>query len=386
MTVLKSNQTFFSLPLHGPWLLFAIWLVVQCYVFFHFGISEGADSDFYMTNAKGLLQGHFPEDRGIWYTSYSLFLALVIVLGGNSMSIVLVQFFFSGLAAIALYKVVLHLFQNHFISFLAVLQYLLWLKIHQWNSYIYTESLFISFSIFSFALLSVSKKASHYFFTALIIGFTLFLRPTGICFFIATCGYFCFLKVKKEWITTANLLIVTPCIAIVLWILSNIVLRDYVFLIIDGYRKVEIIYPNISLGFSAAAHLDMPSAKHPPLLQLMEFVIYNPLYFLKLSSIKLLLFLGNVKPYFTWIHNLLIVILLYPIYIFAGYGFKKMNWSAENVWMMVFILMQILIVSITSENWDGRFHILILPFVFIYSAFGIAAFFQKNIMVKTKLS
>ncbi len=370
MAVLKPYQTF-SISVFGPCLLFIVWIVVQGLVFYHYGAIEALDSDFYLSFAQALSQGHIPTDRGLWYSSYSLFLAFVLALGGTLTTVVLLQFLFSGIAAFALYKLVYNLFQNYTTAFLAVLQYLLWIKIHQWNSYIYTESLFISFSIISFALLCLSKETLHYVLTALVIAFTLFLRPTGICFFIGLCGYFIFLLSNKKSISTSSLLIVMISTSILVLVLVNTLLEEYVYYFIDSYSKSELIYPNINLGLNAPQQLDLPSPSHAPLIQLIEFILYNPLYFLKLFVIKCLLFLGNIKPYFSWLHNAVVVAVLYPIYGFALYGFKKMPWTKENIFMLSYIVMQTLTVSMTSENWDGRFLILILPFVFVYAAFGM---------------
>jgi hypothetical protein len=370
MTVLKPYQTF-SLSLFGPWILFVVWLLVQAIVLWHYGVKEAVDSDFYLSNAQAISQGHIPTDRGIWYSSYSLFLAFIVGIGGNLTTVVLLQFIFSGIAAFSLYKVVHQLFQDHRIAFLAVLQYLLWIKIHQWNSYIYTESLFISFSIISFALLSFSKEAMHYVITALVIAFTLFLRPTGICLFIAVCGYLVFIIADKRRIPLSYLLLIVMGLFLLVVALLNVLLKEYIYYFIDSYSKAELIYPNINLGFSAPQRLDIPSPAHAPVMQLIEFILYNPIYFLKLFSIKCLLFLGNVKPYFSLAHNVAIVAVLYPIYGFAFYGLKKMKMNKENMFMIYFIVAQTFTISMTSENWDGRFLILILPFVFVYSAFGM---------------
>lgn len=375
MTVFKPYH-YFSIRIGGPWILWIGWMLVQSCTLWHYGIVEAVDSDFYLSNAHALSQGHFPTDRGLWYVSYSFFLALVMGIGGNLTLVVLLQFLFSGLAALALYKVVYRLFQSYTIAFLAVLQYLLWLKIHQWNSYIYTESLFISCSLISFALLCLSKNTLQYVFTALVILFTLFLRPTGICFFIGICAYFIYWLRNKKNISALSLWISTVSVAIVLIIFMNTLLTEYIYYFIDSYSKAEIIYPNINFIIETQP-LDLPSPSDPPLLQLVLFICYNPLYFLKLFGLKCFLFLSNVKPYFSWIHNLGIVLILYPIYGLAIYGFKKMRRTRENVFMIVYIILQTLTVSMTSENWDGRFLILILPFVFIYSAFGITTLLKK---------
>ncbi|MDF2456917.1 MAG: hypothetical protein K0R51_2910 [Cytophagaceae bacterium] len=369
MTVLRPTYT--SFPFIGPLLLVVLWLLVQVGVWLHYGVVEAIDSEFYTDNAKALLEGRFPTDRGLWYISYSAFLAFVFWLGGNVSTVVLLQFLFSGMAAIALYKVVLHLFQDRWTAFFTVLFYVLWIKIHQWNCYLYTESLFISFSLLSFALLSLSKRDTHYALTALVIAFTLFLRPTGICFFLALCVFLFYKGIQKKLFSKNMLLFVLPVMLFVMLILLNKMLDEYVYYFIGSYSKAELIYPNISLGLRASEHLDIPSVAHEPLIQLVEFILYNPVYFTKISLIKLLLFVGNVKPYFSWMHNTVIVIILYPLYALAFYGYQKMENSAEKFFIVSFILMQTFTVSMTSENWDGRFLLVILPFVFILSAAGM---------------
>lgn len=383
MTVLKPGSTSFSF--FGPGLLLLLWLLVQLGVWLHYGVVEAVDSDYYLQNTQALLQGHLPTDRGIWYVSYSAFLALVFWLGGNLTAVVLLQFIFSGLAAIALYKVVFHLFQDLWTAFFAVLFYLVWIKIHQWNSYIYTESLFTSLSIISFALLSLSKRTAEYILTGIVIAFTLFLRPTGICFFIALCVFMFYKGIQKKLFSKTAFFFILPAMLLLALILLNTMLDEYIFYFIDSYSKGELIYPNVSLGLRPPEHLDIPSALHAPLIQLVEFILYNPVYFIKISLIKLLLFVGNIKPYFSWMHNALIVVVLYPLYALAVYGYRKMEDSAEKFFIVSFILAQTFTVSMTSENWDGRFLLVILPFVFILSAAGSGRLLNKNQSYDSKL-
>lgn len=380
MNHLKSLRSIFSFPQAGWLLLLVTWVLVEAYTYMRYGIVLSSDSEFYLDNSRLILDGKIPEDRGIWYYSYSLVIAFIFSCGGSIATVILIQYLLSGIAAIALYKVVNHMFQNDFIAFLSVLQYLLWVKIHQWNSSLYTESLFTSFSIISFAMLVMSNKKSEYILTALLLIFTFFLRPTGSCLFVATTAFFIFKVVLKKIFSTKALAMFILCVVILTIGLLNTMLSEYIYFFIDSYSKAEIIYPNINLGVKASSNLKIPAENHAPLVQLVEFIVYNPLYFAKLFFIKFFLFIGNVKPYFTWLHNLYIVCFLYPIYLFAVYGYKKIVWAPEHAWTITFILLQTLTVSLTSENWDGRFLNLILPFVFIYASYGIYQF--KNNIIK----
>jgi len=153
-------------------------------------------------------------------------------------------------------------------------------------------------------------------------------------------------------------------------------MKYYAF--IESYSKAELIYPNISLGLQLPVDLIIPSDEHAPLTCLLMFMYSNPVYFLKITSLKLLLFLGNIKPYFSRAHNALIIGFLFPLYFFALKGFQYfMAHRKEHYFMAGFIIMQTAIVSLTSENWDGRFLIPVLPFVFMLSAVGINRWLQR---------
>src|SRR5690606_35088768 len=73
---------------------------------------------------------------------------------------------------------------------LAVLLYLAWIKIHQWNFYIYTESLYTSLTIIGLAFLIRNKTWTNYAAIIALFVFVFFIRPTGINLAIALLSYF----------------------------------------------------------------------------------------------------------------------------------------------------------------------------------------------------
>ena len=321
----------------------------------------------YHDNATALLQGVFPEGRDVWYISYSIFLAGVSLLGGDHLA-VLVQVLFSGVALYFLYQATYKITGVNMTAFLTCAFYLAWIKIHQWNFFIYTESLFTSLSIISFAALILSRTSKQYAITFIIFVFTVFVRPTGIALIVGVLVYgFAHLYHrlnKKVWVATIFI-----GVAVALLIINS-AMKDYGFL--DSYGKAELIYPNISLGLLPPDDLIMPAGDNSPLVSLITFIYSNPVYFIKITMIKLLLFLGNVKPYFSITHNVLIVAFLFPLYFFAIKGFQHFTSNRqEHYFIAGLVIMQCAIVSLTSENWDGRFLISILPFVFMLSSVGI---------------
>ncbi|WKN33376.1 hypothetical protein PZB74_08520 [Porifericola rhodea] len=142
--------------------------------------------------------------------------------------------------------------------------------------------------------------------------------------------------------------------------------------LVESYAKGEIIYPDVRLGISVPSNLIVPKNSLPPLVTLIQFVVFNPLYFIKITAIKVFLFLSNVKPYFSWLHNLLIIFILYPLYGFGIVGLRKYSYDKRILHFIVsYIIAQTITVGLTTENWDGRFLVPVLPFIFILSAIGL---------------
>jgi hypothetical protein len=365
MTV--SNRTLFVF-------LSLLWLLIQAFLFIRFGARTSVDSELYLTDAANLLYGQLPEGRSIWYVSYSAFLAFIFFCGGNSIIVVFVQIFLSGVATLCLYQLALEVYGKRNVAILAVLFYLLWIKIHEWNTFLYTESLFTSCSIISFVVLVKSKNAWHYLAASLLLLFTFFIRPTGFALVVGLLCYWVF-SLRREYLKRILALAFIGALGAVVLLVG--MLEN--FPLIDSYSKAEIIYPNITLGIEVPLNLYIPHADQSTLVRMFLFAINNPIYFLKLFSLKLFLFLGNVKPYFSIFHNTVIVLILYPMYFFAAKGFLKFPaHRKEKYFVAGFVITQTLTVALTSENWDGRFLVPLLPFVFLLAANGIALAFKKQ--------
>ncbi len=379
MTILQpiTTKQVYTFLLSQKGILVIIWACVQLLVIEHYGVVTSSDSPMYIEDATNLLNGEFPFGRSTWYASYSLFLASIFLLKGNILTVVIIQVLLSGVAACFLYRVAFNIFKDTIAAFITVLLYLLWIKIHQWNAYIYTESLFTSFSIISFSCMSLSRNKWQYSLVALLVIFTFFIRPAGLSFLCGVIGYLCVILIEKKYLSTISIIGIAMLLGALALFLLNYILSEYIYYFIKSYSHAEIIYPSIPLIIEAPSTIVTPSPTHSPLGQLVLFIVSNPIYFLKLSILKLLLFLSNIKPYFSILHNSLTVLVLFPCYAFAIYGFKKMTAVKEKIFILCFVASQAITVSLTSENWDGRFLIPILPFIFIYSGCGIAAACKK---------
>ncbi len=158
----------------------------------------------------------------------------------------------------------------------------------------------------------------------------------------------------------------------------NFCVTHFIDSFIDSYSRAEVIYPGIPFLVDPINDIFIPGADHSALVKLFLFVLNNPFFFVKISVVKAALFLAHIKPYFSLWHNLAIGIVLYPVYYFMIIGFRFPFSGPLKIGMIAFVLLQIVMVSLTSENWDGRFLLPLLPVVFIFSALGLTLFLSKK--------
>ncbi len=358
--------------------LFVLWMSVQAAFLLLKGVNLPVDSARYLAGAEGLLAGRMPEGPDVWYTSYMAFLASVFFLGGTESTAIAIQIIFSGLAAYCVYSIAVFVFADRHAGVVSVILFLLWLKIHEWNVILYTESLFTSFVIISFACVIHSSRWWHHAFVLVLVFFTIFIRPNGFAFLIGFLAYYVS-SIRRERSNLASLLVMAGVGAMV-WLMALVQGFD----VIDSYRKAEIIYPNMTLGMSAPADLYVPVADHSFFYRLIEFAIHNPVYFFKITLVKLLLFWANIKPYYSITHVAAIVMVLYPMYFFAINGLYRLRcMQSTKHFVLAFVSAQSALVALTTENWDGRFLIPLLPFICIMAAGSIVRCFH---LYRTKQS
>jgi hypothetical protein len=339
--------------------IFIAWAAAQLLAFLFFGVAISTDSIAYIDGARNMLNGTLPAGYIAWYSSYCLLIAITMMIGAAPAYVVALQLMLSALATWSVYKITFYLSENRLSAFVAAILFATWPDLQQWNFLVYTDSPFTSMVLITVA--AIIYRRNYILVLALII-FTVFLRPPGVVF-LAACLVFLRFRNRSLYLLAALFLIL---------LFANYVMKDYADDFLESYASATIIYPDESLGVESPANLYMPGSEYPPLLRPVLFALGNPLYFIKISSVKCFLFVGHVKPYFSVIHNTLIVVFLWPLYFLAVIGFRSTKPSALRSFIAVFMILQVVMVSITSENWDGRFLLPVLPWVFMLSSIAIA--------------
>jgi len=362
---------------YGIITLLSLWALIQLLAFVRFGISTPIDTGQYLENANNILSGNWPSGREFFYTSYSLLLAGLLFLHIKVSVIVILQINSGAMAVYAVYKITQIITHGNFTAFLAALLYTGWFEFQQWNLIVYTDALFASGVVITIYLLLIARTPLQQATVYLLITFVALLRPPGIGFIIAV---ICSIIPGNRFFSRGSVALKTFMVFAVLLVggfAVNVVLADFVDSFIESYSKAEIIYPNISLGIAIPNQLIIPDENHIPIVRLALFAVFNPLYFLKVSTLKVLLFLGHVKPYYSLLHNLFIGIYLGVAYIFSLLGIRRFPNRRVGIFMLLFIGFQMATIALTSENWDGRFLLPLLPWVFIAAAVGFSEFRRK---------
>jgi len=362
---------------YGIITLLSLWALIQLLAFVRFGISTPIDTGQYLENANNILSGNWPSGREFFYTSYSLLLAGLLFLHIKVSVIVILQINSGAMAVYAVYKITQIITNGNLTAFLASLLYTGWFEFQQWNLIVYTDALFASGVVITIYLLLIARTPLQQATVYLLITFVALLRPPGIGFIIAV---ICSIIPGNRFFSRGSVALKTFMVFAVLLVggfAVNVVLADFVDSFIESYSKAEIIYPNISLGIAIPNQLIIPDENHIPIVRLALFAVFNPLYFLKVSTLKVLLFLGHVKPYYSLLHNLFIGIYLGVAYIFSLLGIRRFPNRRVGIFMLLFIGFQMATIALTSENWDGRFLLPLLPWVFIAAAVGFSEFRRK---------
>ena len=366
----------------GLLLLITIWGVIQTAAYFYFDLKIPEDSVIYIRNAESLLHGNLPEGRELLYLAYSSLIAIPLLFELDPIYTLFFHLVAAVVAIICMYKLTLQLSGNNQTAFLATLFYVLWFKFQQWNLILYTDSLFTSLVIINTYLIFKANRLSQKVLVGLLILFTIFIRPPGIGLLVALGAYMIITVIKSQRIKRSLQIGFTALLSIIALLSVNAALTYFIDSFMESYQMAEIIYPGIPLFVETPESFTIPHKGYSPLIQLPLTYILNPVYMIKISFIKGALFLAHIKPYYSIQHNLFIGAFLYPLYFFAIKGFTLIINHRFKIFMGVFVGFQLLTVCLTSENWDGRFLLPVLPFVFIFGAEGINQRLEKIVKLQ----
>ena len=97
---------------------------------------------------------------------------------------------------------------------------------------------------------------------------------------------------------------------------------------------------------------------------------------------KLYLFFFRVRPYYSEVHNLYLILFNFICYPLAIFGIIKFD-SEKNLgiyFIYSLILFFIIGICMSFVDWSGRFSLYILPLILFFSGIGFDKLFKKIII------
>jgi hypothetical protein len=366
-----------------------LFLSVHLVLFWHYGIRVLWDSAAYIEAADFVVaNGELQDIHHLYYSVPILIMAaLRILFPGTLIPILLFQCLLSGIAIIALYKSAEKVFNSKLAGMMAGVVFIIWLDNVHWNTTTMTES--ITRSIFCFIVYVVANWKNRLRDTialGLLMIVVFFTRPTGV---IPIIGAFVFViaynwksLVEKPRRLISVALISTAAIVfgadrmLAHWDFTGQYLKGNVVTFADlvkGHETLSVEPP------SSRAFADSDS----PIGRVVMFIYDNPVHFLKTAGLKIFYLIAFVRPYYSWPHNLYLVVWISLIYTFLVVGWRATLNLPIKLFVLTTIILNCGLIGISSVDWDNRFYIPMEPGIILLAGGGVAVLLnrlrQKNL-------
>ncbi|MBC5994800.1 hypothetical protein [Pontibacter cellulosilyticus] len=372
MSFIPKTHSFFSLSEERlTYCLVPAWLLMQVILYYWYGIRIVYDSHRYFAYADALASNtaDWYLDSAKFYTSYTLLLAFFLhVAKLPVVSVLLFQTLVSGAAAVFLFKSTIFISGSRKAAIFATLFFILWPDLQFWNLYVHTESLYISLSVFILYFVLVARQRQQYLTLAVLLAIICFLRPNG--FFVALAvaaalvfrrglGLYFRSRYSRAVAATVLLFVLIAVAAFFLEIFSPI-----------GYYTAGRFIQGYS-GYTSPVVAPAPAGEAWVIQRLFTLMLEQPVTFIKLLAGRFLLFWAQIRPYYSVVHNVVILLFFLPLYYFAGVYLYRAKATLFTVFFLILAALHTLMVTVIAVDWDNRFIVPLLPFVFILAATGM---------------
>lgn len=385
---MKSSD-FLNSKTYSVILISAVYLLLSVYLFSKYGIKIVNDSPRYIHYASDLVNGFYFDPLNFWYFTYVVFICIHQLFFETLLPIIISQYILGYLAVLSLYATVDILTKNRIIATLACLLFTLFPDNIFWHSYILTESLYSSLLCFAFfAAVKYMKLKSHLNLAFLLLTVVLcfFCRPTSPALVFALIMPF---LIKFLANPSYRILKITSLVIIAVGVLSlaNKMISMHRVMVI--YEQGDIIFAMHELpdspyydflSVAPSRNMHIPENESALLLNMLEFIMHNPIYWLKLFFGKLVIYLSHIRPYWSWNHIFSVLLIIWPSYYFSIIAVKrKLIPQPLFVPFLTYFLIHLLIVCTTWADWDARFFVPLFPILATLAAAGLYHFYQRKL-------
>ena len=359
------------------------------------GYILGGDSVRYIEGARDIINFKLPDGKGTGYLGYIIFISIFQYFKLNLTWVILIQVILTFLSSLCIYKISKKL-SSHTFAIIVLSLYLFYLPLQKWNFYILTESIFICLIIFIlyFSLFFKAKYIPLLFF---LIFFYIIFKPHGIILIPSLAlSLLTWLYLKDKLILFYLAIVFFSFLFFPFLFLLNLNLENVLLLLNLDLENENIISLVANMGIiwgyeSNNNYLEfvIPDNFNNNLISYFSFLKSNISTFTIAFFKKVWFFLFRIRPFYSDLHNLYIILFYLFYWPAALFGFFKMN-KKDNIGVILMyylVILYTLAVGLSWADWDGRFSLYILPIIFIFAGTGfynIKFLKRKMLMLEEK--
>ena len=364
-------------PTANKWNLSLVLLfcLVQAGLVVYFGIYTREEAVKYTYEADHFRQhGVFSQPKYVFYSGYIFARVLMDWIHAGDIGVYILQLFLNALATVCFYKLALKVSNDKRAAFISTALLILCVPFQKWTAYLFTESIFFSLVIiYTYVLFTQYKNANTRPLLLLLLLFLLIIsRPTGMLVIPASlilASHYLWVNGKK-WLMLAVWL---PGIAGLILLLDTAIKGKGEFDFIKPFVEEHII-----CGLPRRADV-APHDYNNSLGGLLYYISQNFVEFLKLGFARVGAFFGIVRSYYSGLHNALLAVFFFPVYILAcfGFGYIKRRAKPFHVFAVILIITFAASVMLTCDDWHNRFIMPVMPLIFIYAGTGAVKLYNR---------
>jgi 4-amino-4-deoxy-L-arabinose transferase-like glycosyltransferase len=336
------------------------------------GVFFGGDSLRYVDGADRVFHHVELVGKQRSYLGYIIVLVFLRYLHLSSLGVVSVQICLAAVAGLALYELAKHL-GGRMAGLLATMLFLFNPDIFRWNLFVLTDALYIDFVILvCWATWKTSGRSLWTKTLALAIVLPAsFIRPNGWPLPLIAVSYWIWLQLKHKW---AKLAIIST-----LFISFGYGFVHAQFFVsgIENESLLPALVNQVIVWGYPHPFEGRPGSKSVDWRKLGLHVVRNPVSTMKLAGLRVAAEFGHVRPFYSRLHNVAILLLLPLIYASAVYGFYRLRNEALVLLIIAIVFYHTLIIAAFFADWDGRFLLYFFPLIGVLSASGAVLWRQQ---------
>ena len=347
-----------------------LWLITQAALLRFFGINVKNEALKYIEQAHFFMQqNRFEEPKYVFYSLPILLIALSIQTKAGYVLFVVVQILLNGISSIAFYKTARYFLKTNSLSVIATAIFITFVPYQTWNSFLYTESVFLSLStIFIYTFILPENNNVIHLIRLVLLFLLVFTRPLGLLYLPVLC--FFYLATSKS---NRKIKIVFICSVLVLVYAA----LNYLY---NGGTDMDILKPQkdgniICLLPSGLMNRDLKiKATDKPLNDLVFYIFHNPSHFFQLALLRLLSFFNLFRNSYSALHNIYLVINMCLLYAFSIGSILKSSLLKQKLYRYVFIPLLTIFclgVMLQCDDYNSRFTMPLFPLIIIMAIDGM---------------